>query len=120
MDTQQLRAIAEQKGVEPKALDDVTTKILVHFAGQNPPPAEVAAYIDSLYVWDKIGMDKATWDRMPVTWRLEQGERFQAPVDRRATPRHWTTEDLKAVEGKSVHEQLTAGHAGPPQAAQKG
>lgn len=116
METQAIHAAALAKGIVPHALDQVTAKTLAHFAGRKPAPAEVEGYLRGLPVWDKIGMTLAEFSAMPPAWRLGQAEAFQPPVDRRATPRVWTAEELQAMEGKSVHDRLTMGHAGPPQA----
>ena len=111
----QIHAVALAHRVEPRALEAITTMVQAHFGDRTPPPAELEAYIHGLPTWEKVAMSYAEFNAMPPAWRLEQGQKYQAPVDRRATGRIWTAEELKALEGKSVHDWLTAGHTGPPQ-----
>jgi hypothetical protein len=90
MDTAQVHEVALRLGILPQALDQVAAKVQAHFGGvSNPRPADVEAYVASLSVWDKLGMEKAAFDAMPVTWRKTQGEAHQGqPVhDREA--RRW-------------------------------
>jgi hypothetical protein len=105
VDTPQIHAAARARGVTEQGLDQVTAKVLARFAGSAPPPAEVEAYIDGLYVWDKLGMDKATFDSMPVTWRRTQGQVYQPPVpvhSRRPVTRDLTPEELAALQAQGL------------------
>ena len=112
----QIHAVALAHRVEPRALEAITAKTQAHFGDRTPPPAELEAYIHGLPTWEKVAMSYAEFSAMPASWRLAQGEKYQLPEDRRATDRIWTAEELQALKGKSLIEQLTMGHAGPPQA----
>lgn len=109
MQTEQIHAAALAHGVQEQALEQVTVKVQAHFAGRNPPPADVEAYISGLYVWEKLGMDQATFDRMPVTWRKTQGQAFQPQQvhSRRPVTRDLTPEELTALDEETAREHLT-------------
>jgi hypothetical protein len=113
MDTHQIHAAAGAAGIAPEAFDHVAAKVRAHFADGTPPkPADLAAFLTALPVWEKLGMDKATFDGMPMTWRLAQGWAHQAPtVSRRPETRVLTAEELSSLKGLAWAEYLTRGRA---------
>ena len=80
METRQIHAAATARGVTRQALDAVTFKVQTHFEGRTASPVEVDSFIAGLPPWDKLGMEQATFDSMPVTWRYAQGQAYQSPV----------------------------------------
>src|SRR4029450_13747538 len=110
MQTEQIHAAAVQCGIAPEAFDLVTTRVQTHFGDSTPKPADLAAYLTGLPVWEKLGMDKATFDGMPMTWHLSQGWAHQAqPVSRRPETRILTAEELASLKGLAWAEYLTRG-----------
>jgi hypothetical protein len=112
METPHIHAAARQCGIAMEALDQVTAKVQAHFGDSTPKPADLAAFLTALPVWEKLGMDKATFDGMPMTWRLAQGWAHQAPtVSRRPEMRVLTAEELSSLKGLAWAEYLTRGRA---------
>jgi hypothetical protein len=110
MDIPQIHAAAVQCGIAPEALDLVIARVQAHFGDATPKPADLAAFLTGLPVWEKLGMDKATFDGMPMTWRLAQGWAHQAPpVSRRPETRVLTAEELSSLKGLAWAEYLTRG-----------
>lgn len=110
MDTQHIHAAATAAGIPPEALDHVAARVLAHFAGASPKPADLTSFIAALPTWDKLGMTQDAFNAMPATWRLAQGWAHQAPpVSRRPDTRVLTAEELKTLEGLSWAEYHTKG-----------
>ena len=82
MDTTRIHEAALKQGIVAQALDTVTETVQAHFAGSTPTPADVDTYLRALPTWDKLGMTREAFDRMPVDWRLTQGRIFQPRVQR--------------------------------------
>jgi hypothetical protein len=111
MQIEQIHAVAIARGVTPQALGAVTAKVQAHFGDRNPPPPELEAYIANCPVWEKLGMDQATFDGMPAAWRLEQAEAYRPlPVQRRPQYRLATDAERAAwqEQGLNLAETLTA------------
>jgi hypothetical protein len=111
MDTPQIHAAARARGVTPQGLDAMTARVQAHFGESKPSPAELDAFIVSRPVWEKLGMDQATFLGMPATWRREQGQAFAPPpVSRRPQYRAATEAELAQwkEQGLSSAEQVTA------------
>jgi hypothetical protein len=105
MDTAQIHAACTEAGIAPEAIEATTARVRVHFASSTPKPADLTAYLATLPVWERIGMDKAQWDLMPATWRLAQGWAHQPPpVKRRPETRELTAEELASLKGLAFHE----------------
>src|SRR4029453_2764091 len=105
MDTQHIHAPAAQAGIVPEALDQVTAKGQAHFGGDQVKPADLAAYLTALPVWEKVGMDYATFEKMPPTWRMAQGWLHQAlPVSRRPESRVLSAGELEGLKGRALQE----------------
>lgn len=104
MTTEHIREVALKLGVTPEGLDQITARVRAHFGDQTPPPAALEVYIAACPVWDKLGMDKATFDRMPPAWRLTQGQAFQsAPVHaRRPVMRDLTPAELAQLQSENL------------------
>jgi hypothetical protein len=110
MDIQQIHAACTQAGIAPEAIEAIAARVRAHFAGSTPKPADLTAYLTGLSVWEKLGMDKATFDGMPMTWRLAQGWAHQAPpVSRRPETRILTAEELASLKGLGWAEYLARG-----------
>jgi len=82
VDTRVIHEAARARGIVPEALDTVTATVQAHFGENNPKPADLDAYLLALPTWDKLGMTREAFDRMPVEWRLTQGRSFQPRVQR--------------------------------------
>lgn len=104
MTTEQISEVALRLGVRPEGLTQITAKVQAYFGDQSPPPAALEAYIAACPPWDKLGMDKATFESMPVTWRLTQGQAFQpAPVhSRRQAMRELTEAELEQLRSENL------------------
>ena len=103
METQQIHEMALGLHIVPQALGGVTARVQVHFAGSTPTPAAVEQFLTALPVWTKVGMDEATFDRMPATWRMDQARSFAPPPPpRRPVTRALTTEELAALDAEHL------------------
>jgi hypothetical protein len=112
MTPEQIHEAARLQGIAPPALDQVSTLVQSHFGDGPVKPADLAAYLATLPVWTKIGMDHATFAAMPAAWRLDQGRAFQAPPPpRRPVLRTLTSEELATLEGLPRHERHERGRA---------
>ena len=62
-------------------------------ASSSPPP-----------VWEQLGMDKTTFDKMPADWRMEQARRLQPPPvhSRRPVTRPLSVEELAALDAEGL------------------
>jgi hypothetical protein len=90
-------AIAKEAGCLATATEDVQRRCEARFAGEEPSAEVVQAWLrttlreaaphlwpEAQTLWGRLGMDKATFDAMPPSWRLGQGMAHQA----RTTPPH--------------------------------
>jgi hypothetical protein len=110
MDTQQIHAACTEAGIAPEAVDAVRQIVQAHFGDALVKPADLTAFLRTIPVWEKLGMDKAQWDKMPATWRLAQGRAQQPPPGtRRPTTRHLTAEELERLQYLSRHERHERG-----------
>jgi hypothetical protein len=122
MEVQQIHTVALARGCMLASLDEVTRQTQAHFAGTQPKPADIEAYIDSLPVWDKIAMDRGEFLSMPPDWRLSQARSFQPrPQSRRPVMRNLSAQELDSIKDLPFHERMTQGRelqqspAPPPQ-----
>lgn len=124
-------AVAAGSGCLPSAVEDVGRRLLQAFGDREPSPEAINTHMATLkeqahHLWPSApvqaagsvpaGMVPEVWAKMTPSARLGWWYEHhpEAPVDRRPTDRAWTAEELKTVQGKTVLERLTAGHAGPP------
>lgn len=105
METQRIHEIALGLRIVPQALGGVTARVQAHFAGSAPTPAAVEQFLTALPVWTKVGMDEATFDRMPATWRLDQARSFAPPPQsRRPVLRPLTPQELATLDERTAQE----------------
>lgn len=110
MDHRQIHAVCTAAGIAPEALDLVTSTVQAHFAGSDPKPADVAAYVSALPVRTKVGLSQQDFYAMPATWRSAQGWAHQAPAaSRKPDSRPLTAEELEGLKGLSWAEYYTRG-----------
>jgi hypothetical protein len=117
---------AQDAGCRPEATEDVVRRCATKFAGETPSPAVVTQWLRTTLraaaphlfrapetLWDKLGMDQATFDAMPPAWRLGQAMAEQArvttPHPRRPVSRNLTAAELDSIQHLPFHERHEAG-----------
>jgi hypothetical protein len=114
----EIDALARKAGALPEAIQDVKSRVLARFAGEEPEPATVEAWVRSLArtvphlfplaqtLAARLGMTEETFNKMPPTWRLEQGRSEQTPVTKphvlRPTTRNLTEAELAALDAEQL------------------
>jgi hypothetical protein len=125
MNHEQIDAMARQAGCVPEAVPDIRARVLARFQEATPSLEAVERWLSTtlreaaphlfgkVEVWEKLGMDKATFDAMPPSWRLGQGMAQQArtttPHPRRPVYRNLMPAELDSIKDLPFHERTTRG-----------
>src|SRR4029453_16910288 len=110
--------IAKQAGCLPEAVVDIKARVLARFAGEEPTQADVEQWVRSLAksvphlfppaqtLAARLGMTEETFNKMPATWRLEQGRSEQTPGTKpnvfRPLTRNLTRAELAALDAEQL------------------
>ena len=115
METHAIHEAALKQGIARQALDHVTAKVQAHFAGATPKPADLAAYLSGLPVWDKAGLDYATFEKLHPHARRQLYETHhptppppvhsRRPVTRSLTPAELAALDAEGLTGAARTER---------------
>jgi hypothetical protein len=127
-------AIAAGSGCLARATEDLAWRLVQHFGEQEPTPEQIQGCVQALrteahHLWPPApaqtppaadapvcGIPRAVWDTLsPEThYALARQHVGYTPVQRRPDAWDWTVEEQRQLQGKTVFERLTMGHAGPP------
>ena len=107
MTPDQIREAAVRQHIAPQALDQVVAKVLAHFAGATPTPADLEAYLGGLPTWDKAGLDYAVFDKLHPNAKRHLYETHHptpppAVHARRPVTRSLTTEELAQLQAEGL------------------
>jgi hypothetical protein len=112
----QIDALARQAGCLPEAVPDIRARVQAHFPEADVSPQAVERWLvqtlkaekPELFsgpqpLWTQLGLDKATFDQMPASWRLAQAHQQTPPTTtphpNRPVYRHLTSAELAELDG---------------------
>jgi hypothetical protein len=118
MNHDEIDALARKAGCLPDAVQDIKSRVLARFAGEEPAPATVEQWVRSLArtvphlfppaqtLATRLGMTDEQFNKMPATWRLEQGRSEQTPVTKphvlRPVTRNLTEAESAALDAEQL------------------
>jgi hypothetical protein len=115
-------AIAKEAGCLDTATEDVTRRLEARFQGETPTPQAVQQWLtttlreaaphlwpEAQTVWGALGMTREVFDKMPSSWKLEQGHLQQPPV----TTAHPNRPVYRNLTPAELEELAATGLTGP-------